>query len=443
MKLHILNSEHDMKMIVPLLLLALCLVPQPGRADLNPAEQKIVDWVDEHVEDAITLLETSVNISSGTMNHEGVREVGELLGSELEQLGLETEWIDMQSVNRAGHLIGRQDGSSGRKMLLIGHLDTVFESVDGEQSFVRDGNLATGPGISDMKSGNVVIIYALKALNAAGLLNESKLVVIFTGDEEKSGSPKSISRAHLVEAGKWADVALGFEEGVTYDGSDWATIARRSSTGFKLEVTGIQSHSSQIFSDDVGAGAIFEISRILAEFYNQLTGEDLLTFNVGAIAGGTVVEYDAEQNRGSAFGKTNVVPNTAIAQGGIRTITQEQLERTRDAMRAIVAAHLPQTSAVISFTDGYPPMSPSAGNKDLQERFSAINVDLGRDPMPALDPGRRGAADISFVAPYTDALAGLGALGEGGHTPHESLELDSLALATKRAAIMIYRLSQE
>jgi glutamate carboxypeptidase len=230
---------------------------------------------------------------------------------------------------------------------------------------------------------------------------------------------------------------------VSYDDTDWATIARRSSTGFKLEVTGVQSHSSQIFSNVVGAGAIFEISRILAEFYDQLTGEELLTFNVGAITGGTVVEYDAEQNRGSAFGKTNVVPNTAIAQGGIRTITQEQLERTRDAMRPIVDQHLPQTNAIISFTEGYPPMSPTDGNKDLQERFSAINVDLGRDPMPALDPGRRGAADISFVAPYTDALAGLGALGEGGHTPHESLELDSMALATKRAAIMIYRLSQE
>ncbi len=185
------------------------------------------------------------------------------------------------------------------------------------------------------------------------------------------------------------------------------------------------------------------MSRILAEFYDALTGEDLLTFNVGAITGGTVVEYDSEQNRGSAFGKTNVVPNTAIAQGGIRTISQEQLDRTRDAMKAIVAEHLPQTNATISFTDGYPSMSPTDGNRDLQERFSAINVDLGRTPMPALDPGRRGAADISFVAPYTDALAGLGALGEGGHTPHESLQLDSLALATKRAAILIYRLSRE
>lgn len=428
---------------LPLLLLALCLHPLMCVAGLDENEKQMVSWVDEHAEEAIALLEQAVNISSGTMNHEGVREVGGLFRSELDQLGFDTEWIDMQSVNRAGHLIARRDGTRGRSMLLIGHLDTVFEAENGEQSFVREGDFATGPGISDMKSGNVVIIYALKALKEAGLLDAARLVVMFTGDEEKSGAPKSISRAHLIEAGKWADVALGFEEGVSYDDTDWATIARRSSTGFKLEVTGVQAHSSQIFREDIGAGAIFEISRILAEFYSALKGEELLTFNVGAITGGTVVEYDVEQNRGSAFGKSNVVPNIAIAQGGIRTITVEQLERTRSAMRAIVADHLPQTHATISFTDGYPPMSPTDGNRNLQEQFSSINVDLGRGPMPALDPGRRGAADISFVAPYTDALAGLGALGEGGHTPHESLRLDSIALATKRAAIMIYRLSRD
>jgi glutamate carboxypeptidase len=72
-------------------------------------------------------------------------------------------------MNRAGHLFARKDGS-GRKFLLIGHLDTVFEADDGFQAFQRDGNIATGPGISDMKSGNVVIVYALKALQAIGAL---------------------------------------------------------------------------------------------------------------------------------------------------------------------------------------------------------------------------------------------------------------------------------
>ncbi|MFT7286777.1 MAG: glutamate carboxypeptidase [Halieaceae bacterium] len=137
-----------------------------------------------------------------------------------------------------------------------------------------------------------------------------------------------------------------------------------------------------------------------------------------------------------------MVPRKVIVHGGIRTINVEQLERTRQRMRAIVANSLPQTSAEIRFRDSYPPMAPSEGNRRLAEQLSGINEALGRGPMLIWDPLKRGAADVSFVAPYTDALAGLGAIGKGGHTPKESLELSSMALAIKRAAILIYRLSR-
>jgi glutamate carboxypeptidase len=111
-------------------------------------------------------------------------------------------------------------------------------------------------------------------------------------------------------------------------------------------------------------------------------------------------------------------------------------------MRRIVNDNLPHTDAEIVFEDSYPPMPPTAGNRRLQAILSDINVALGRGPMPALDPSRRGAADISFVAPYADALAGLGGLGEGGHTPDESFDLRSMPLAVKRAALLLYRLSR-
>ena len=425
---------------VAMLLLSAQLAAAP---ELSPAEQRMADWIDAHAEDAIDLLAETVNIGSGTMNHEGVREVGRVMRRELDDLGLETEWIEMPpEVNRAGHLFGRKNGE-GTKILLIGHLDTVFEADDGFQSFTRDGDTAYGPGIDDMKSGNVVIVYALKALREIGALDKVPVVVAYTGDEEKTGSPRSVSRRDLVEAGKWADVALGFEGAVTRDGSDWSTIARRSSSSWILEVSGKQSHSSRIFSDEVGAGAIFEAARILDAFYDEVRGDEFLTFNAGTIQGGTNVEYDSQQNRGTTFGKTNVVPRKVIVHGGIRTISIEQLERTRDKMRAIVAENHPHTSATISFRDGYPPMAPTEGNRRLEAMFSDINAALGRGPMRTLDPLRRGAADISFVAPYTDGLAGLGALGEGGHTPHESLDLTSLPLAIKRAAILIYRLTAE
>jgi glutamate carboxypeptidase len=415
----------------------------PGIAGgLDATEQAIVDWVDENTEGAVELLEGTVNIGSGTMNHDGVRAVGRAMQSELDALGFDTRWIDMAEVNRAGHLFGRRDGRTGPKVLMIGHLDTVFEADDAFQSFSREGDIATGPGVDDMKSGNVIIVYALKALEAAGVLDDLSVVVAYTGDEESTGAPLAIARRDLVEAGRWADVALGFEAAVQYDDTDWATIARRSSSGWLLTVSGRQAHSSGIFGEDVGAGAIFEAARILDAFYDEVRGEAYLTFNAGTIQGGTDVEYDAEENRGRTFGKTNVVPQAVIVHGGLRTISPEQLESARAAMRRIVNDNLPHTDAEIVFEDSYPPMPPTEGNRRLQAILSDINVALGRGPMPALDPSRRGAADISFVAPYADALAGLGGLGEGGHTPHESFDLCSMPLAVKRAALLLYRLSR-
>ncbi len=423
---------------------ALAFALQAQAAALDANEQRMVDWVDAHAEEAIALLEETVNISSGTMNHAGVRAVGAVMRRELDALGLETEWIELPTeMQRAGHLFGRKLSGSSKKFVLIGHLDTVFEADDDFQAFERDGDTATGPGVEDMKGGNVVIVYALKALREIGALEDIPVVVAYTGEEEKYGIPLSISRKDLVEAGQWADIGLGFESAMTFDGLDWGTVARRSSSAWLLTVEGTQAHSSGIFSEEVGAGAIFEAARILNSFYEDVRGEEHLTFNAGTVQAGTDVEYDDQQNRGTTFGKTNVVPRVAVVHGGIRAISQDQLDRAKSKMTDIVAASLPRTAARIEFTEGYPPMFPTEGNRALLGVLSQINEDLGRGPMAELDPSRRGAADISFVAPYTDALAGMGPLGEGGHTPHESIDLTSMPLAIKRAAILIYRLSRD
>ena len=294
-----------------------------------------------------------------------------------------------------------------------------------------------------MKSGNVVIIYALKALAHVGALENLAVTVAYTGDEEKPGRPLAIARQDLIAAGQWADIALGFEGAITTEGSDWATIARRSSSSWLLETSGKQAHSSAIFSDAVGAGAINEAARILDTFYREVRGEYGLTFNAGTIQGGTSITYDPAQNRGTTFGKTNVVPNQATVHGGIRALSITQLETAKAQMEAVVENHLPHTDAHIVFDDSYPPMAPTEGNRALAATLSRVNQDLGRGPMKIWDPLKRGAADIAFVAPYTDALAGLGALGKGGHTPSETLELDSMALAIKRAAILLLRLSED
>lgn len=433
-----------MKRIVTIFIATLFALAFSGLAfaEITSAEQRMIDWIDAHTEDANALLEETVNIGSGTMNHAGVREVGQVMRREFDSLGLATEWIEMPpEVNRAGHLFARQEGR-GKKFLLIGHLDTVYESDDDFQSYARDGNVATGPGVDDMKSGNVIILYALKALQEIGVLDSMSVVVAYTGDEEQAGQPVSISRHDLIEAGKWADIALGFESAIHYDGVDWATVSRRSSSNWVLEVTGKQAHSSGVFSESTGAGAIYEAARILTQFYTELRSEEFLTFNVANIQGGTDVTFDEQLNRGSSFGKTNVVPRSAVVAGDVRAVSIAQLERAKQLMQEIVAENLPHTSASMRFTDKYPPMAPTEGNRRLATELSAINEALGRGPMSELHPLERGAADISFVAPYADALAGMGALGEGGHTPSESLDLTSMSLAIKRAAILMYRLNQ-
>jgi glutamate carboxypeptidase len=441
------HAPFDARVLLPIRAISVCLAILAGVTGgalgqgLTEVEQRIVEHVDSQAEEAIAMLEQSVNVNSGTMNHIGVRAVGRALEPHFEELGFTVRWIDMPAeVNRAGHLFAARRGERGRKVLLIGHLDTVFEEDSPFQRFEREGNTARGPGVEDMKGGNLVILYALKALHAAGALEHTSITVAFTGDEENPGHPIEISRRDLIDAGIEADVALGFEGGVGSANS--ATVARRGSSGWMLKVTGTRGHSSQIFGEDYGSGAIFEVARILNAFHEEVRGEEYLTFNPGVILGGTDIEYDPALNRGGAFGKTNVIAQTVVVDGGLRFISEEQKERAWAKMREIVADHLPGTTAEIEFRDSYPAMPPTAGNQDLFELFDRVSRDLGLGAIDAVDPGARGAADISFVAPHADGLAGLGPLGDGGHTVEESVELGSLRTATLRAALLIHRLTR-
>jgi glutamate carboxypeptidase len=414
-----------------------------GAQQLSPQEQRIVQYVDAHADEAVGFLERIVNINSGTLNAAGVRQVGAAFQAPLDSLGFDVRWIDLpDSLQRAGHLFAYRTGSQGRKVLLIGHLDTVFERDDAFQRFVREGRYATGPGVNDMKGGDVVILYALKALHAAGALEGTTITVAFTGDEEAPGRPLEIARRDLIQAGRASDVALEFETGARDSATEYATVARRSASSWTLTVHGRTAHSSGVFSEGVGSGAIYEASRILTAFHEELRGEEYLTFNPGTIVGGTDVRWDPSESRGTAFGKTNVVAQSAIVTGDIRTITDEQLRRTQERMRAIVERHLPQTRAEIEFHEGYPSMPPTEGNHAVLALLNTVNRDLGTPTMEALDPGRRGAADVSFVAPYVDALAGLGANGSGAHAPGERIDLQTLPLQVKRAALLIYRLTR-
>jgi glutamate carboxypeptidase len=410
--------------------------------ELSPVEQQIVAAIKAHSPQAINLLQQAAQINSGTMNLAGVRQVGALFRQQFDELGFSTQWIDMpQEVGRAGHLVATRSGSQGKRVLLLGHLDTVFEQDSKMPAWQPEGAFVRGQGVNDMKGGDVAVIEALRALNQLGLLANTTISVMFTGDEEEAGNPKTISRRDMVELAKKSDVALGYE-GMVGDarGRPAATVGRRATAFFELDVKGRQGHSSAVFGNG-GYGAVYEAARILDGFRQQVP-EQGLTFNPGVILGGTEVAFDDFASKGSAFGKTNVIANTVTVKGDLRYLDYGQRDRAQAKMREIVAQSLPGASASITFRDSYPPMAVTPGNLKLLDAYSQASGDAGLGTVGAVPPEARGAGDIQFVAPYVDSLDGLGASGSGSHSPEERLEVASIERAAIRSAILIYRLTR-
>ena len=412
-----------------------------GRSGLDRLERKLVRAVDTHSAQSLLLLERVVNVNSGTLDTAGVAEVARILAPEFAGLGFTTRWVDGRAWQRAGHLIATRAGRPGApRVLLIGHLDTVFERDSPFQRFQRTSDTtATGPGVIDMKGGDVVLLLALRALADAKALDRVSVTVFLCGDEERNGRPLSLARADLVAAAHAADVAIGFEDG---DGDPrHVIIARRGASEWTLRTAGTPSHSSQIFTDEVGDGAVFEMARVLAAFHDSLAGEPDLTFNPGLVLGGTTVGLDPGGARGSAGGKNNVVAESTIVTGDLRTLTREQREHAKEVMRRIVAASPPHASGAIVFDDGYPPFAPSEGNRRLLALADRASRDLGFGPLEPVDPARAGAADVAFTGGITPmAIDALGMKGDGGHTVNEWALLNSLPMQAKRAAVLLARL---
>lgn len=413
---------------------------QTPRAALSATERTLVRTVDAHNADALALLIELVNINSGTMNFVGVRQVADALRAQLDSLGFRTRWVDGAAFHRAGHLVAEHPGP-GPKLLLIGHLDTVFEPDNPFQTFVRlDDSTARGPGVIDMKGGDVIIVYALRALKEAKALDRMNVTIVFDGDEEESGTPLELARAALIEAAKGATAALGFEDGSGDPGT--AMTSRRGAGSWSLRATGTPSHSGQIFSKEVGAGAVFEAARVLDQFYTQLGHERYLTFNPGVALGGTAVSLDSTGTVGNASGKDNVVAEHMAVTGDLRTISPEQFTNTEKVMKEIVAHPLPGTHSEISFETGYPPMAPTPGNTRLLELYDKASRDVGSGPVVAVDPAKAGAADISFVANLVPmSIDALGLSGHDDHTDRETADLRMLPVKTKRTAVFLLRLS--
>jgi len=440
---------------------------------LSTEEQKVMDYIDANMPRAIALLKESVDINSGTLNIEGVKKVGAIFAREFEKANFKTKWVPMpDSLRRAGHLVASigfnnasENGSAatektsaatkpnsskkkteiaktnkGKKLFLIGHLDTVFEPDMPANPFTMlNDSTATGQGVTDMKGGDVVMIIALQALQAQGLLKDANIIAYLTGDEEHAGNPREVSRGDFIERAKQTEIALAFEGA---NGLNSVATARRGASGWLLNVKAKTGHSSGVFTAGAGYGAIYEAARIVNEFRVQLSTEKYLTFNPGVFIGGSEMNYDETKATGTAIGKTNIISPAVTVTGDLRFLTEEQKISARKKMQAIVDNSLIGTKATIDFEDGIPSMAPTEGNNKVLEVISGVTQAMGVGPTTAGDPGSRGAGDISYIAAYVDCIDGLGSYGRGSHAPGETINLKELPYLIKRAALTIYRLSR-
>ena len=434
---------------------------------LSKEEQKVMDYIDANMPRAIALLKESVDINSGTLNIEGVKKVGAIFAREFEKANFKTKWIPMpDSVRRAGHLVAsigfyneaanatatteKKTSSKkktelakinkGKKLFLIGHLDTVFEPDMPANPFTMiNDSTATGQGVTDMKGGDVVMIIALQALQAQGLLKDANIIAYLTGDEEHAGYPREVSRGDFIETAKQTEIALAFEGA---NGLNSVATARRGASSWLLNVKAKTGHSSGVFTAGAGYGAIYEAARIVNEFRVQLSTEKYLTFNPGVFIGGSEMNYNETKATGTAIGKTNIISPAVTVTGDLRFLTEEQKINARKKMQAIVDNSLIGTKATIDFQDGIPSMAPTEGNNKVLEVINGVTKDMGVGPTTAGDPGSRGAGDISYIAAYVDCIDGLGSSGRGAHAPGETINLKELPYLIKRAALTIYRLSK-
>jgi glutamate carboxypeptidase len=429
-----------MKRIFLVLLLAISPMFTFAQQKLSAEEKKLLEHIDKNYKETVALLEEVVNINSGSLNLEGVREVGRVFEREFQKIGFSTEWVAVPAeVKRAGHFVATRKGTKGKKLFLIGHLDTVFEKDMPFTSFTwLNDSTATGQGANDMKGGDVLVLASLKALHELGYLKDRTITVYFNGDEESTGNG-ALSRKDFIARAKEHDIALAYE---TAQGFGGATVARRGASGWTLKTTGKQGHSSGVFGQNAGYGAIYEAARIVNEFREALAGEKYLTFNPGQFIGGSDVSINSNTGAGSSLGKTNIVAREAIVTGDLRFLGEAQKEAARAKMREIVANNLHLTDAEITFYDYIPSMEPTPGNYALAETLSLVSQDLGYGPVKPGDPGSRGAGDISFVASFMDSLDGLGASGSGAHAPGETINMKQFPSLIKRNTLLLYRLTR-
>jgi len=423
-------------------------------APLDNKEKELAKLLDGKKGEMIAILKEIVEINSGSRNAAGIDSVGKILSARLIKLGFKEEFIPAkaETVDVAGekkiqtsgpHRILRKPGK-GEKVLLMGHLDTVFEPESGflnfeqlwsaPQTTLTDSGLINrgaidvgkGPGVADMKGGLVVIVFALEALDKAGLLKDKDVTVFFNGDEE-TGSKTSKDR--IFTEAIWADFCLNFEEGrdVPYGG---IVVARKGTASATITCRGRAAHAGN--QHYLGINAAVELSQKLLEL------SKLSDYKRGITASPGVIDL-------GPFAKSNRVPDFARAEVDFRYLDPADTSYLRAKVEEIcgkVYLRNPWTKeeakTELDFEFDFPPMRPDTARYRWAGEVLALARLLN---VPAGVKGSAGGADASIAAlAGCMTLDALGPVGGASHTTDEWVHLNTLPDRAKLTALILSRI---
>ena len=373
-----------------------------------------VDWLASRRGEMEALLEAIVNIDSPSADPAGTNAVAEVLAEFLRRPGIAVERIPVAG---AGDVLkATVAGGSGAPVILMGHRDTVFPNgTAAKRPFTRRGDVATGPGVADMKSGVVSGCFVLAALAAAGGA-PFPVTAIFTADEEVGSTA---SHAEIERTAKGARAVLNLEPGRA---SGNVVKARKGGAAVEIEIAGKAAHSGS--APQNGRSAIEALARKIVRLHALTDYETGITANVGVIAGGTV---------------RNMVAPWAKAELDLRFVESAQWPDLLARVEAILAADdVPGTTATWSVGAIFRPLEEKM-SCDLLARYRTAAASLGF----AVDGEfSGGCADSGFTASLgIPSLCGLGPVGDHSHTEREYSRLDTLVPRAQAVALTLLSLA--
>jgi len=351
----------------------------------------------------LALLETLVNIDTGTGDVEGARAAGAILEARMRAIGMSVERVPAEAPGLPDNMVGRLAGSGKTRILLIAHIDTVFEPGTAKRRpYTVDGQIARGPGVSDEKAGVVAGLAALEILQAKGLKSFGSVTFLIDTSEEKGSMG---SRALIGRLVRESDVVLNLEPAQPPDG---VVVWRKGSGTFHIAVKGRAAHAGVAPQD--GRNAAVELLHQLEALKGLPNAGEELTANLTVLQAG---------------GRTNIIPDAATAAINVRARRKAEFEALEATLRRNAAApSVAGTEVSVRFDPSFPPLSPNPASDALAVRAQAIYREIGL----TLGAGGNGGGSESALAyeAGVPVLDGLGPLGGGFHSEDEFLDLASV-----------------